>query len=437
MVNKYEKIKIFTRSLGCPKNLVDTEHILGGFGPLYEPVQDISKSHVVLINTCAFIRPAVEESLDAIFSAHDEVKDLQSRPLLVVTGCLVSRYGKGLGAEIPEVDIFAGINEQSELSGVISLRLGRVPQKILPVRRISTPKSFAYLKISEGCNNKCSFCTIPSIRGRLRSRFPDQIIEEAGFLLERGIRELIVIAQDSTAYGRDLGIKQGLASLVRELASLEGLTRLRVMYMYPSGLDTRLLESLAETGRPFVPYFDVPFQHSHPDMLKEMGRPFRDDPGKIIQIIRDVFPEAAVRTTLITGYPGETEEYFDHLLEFVRKSRFQHLGVFPFYPEEGARAAGFSGQVPGQVRTSRAQKIMRIQKKISRTYLKSFEDALLDILVDSPHAEWPGLFTGRAWFQAPEIDGITYISGPDVQPGELIRARVKETKDYDLIALQE
>jgi len=437
MVNTYKKIKIFTRSLGCPKNLVDTENILGGFGAFYEPVDDISQCDVVLINTCAFIRPAVEESLDAIFSAHDEIKKLESRPLLVVTGCLVSRYGTGLGSEISEADIFAGIAEQPDLPGVILKRLGIGPEKTLPVRKISTPKSFAFLKISEGCNNRCSFCTIPSIRGRLKSYPTDRLIEEADYLLQRGARELIIIAQDSTAYGRDLGFKHGLGDLVRELSSLKGLSRLRVMYLYPSGLDTKLLEQMAKTGEPFVPYFDVPFQHSHPDMLKKMGRPFKEDPRKIIQRIRDVFSEAAIRTTLIAGYPGETEEHFEHLMEFVRQTRFQHLGVFPFYPEEGARASGFSGQIPVKIKAQRVQKIMRAQKKISRNYLRSYEGQLLEVLVDSPHQEWPGLFKGRTWFQAPDVDGITYISGPDAQPGRLIRARIQETKDYDLIALQE
>ncbi len=432
-----KKIKIFTRSLGCPKNLVDTENILGGFGSLYEPAEDISKCHVVLINTCAFIRPAVEESLDVIFSAHDRIKDLENKPLLVVTGCLVSRYGAGLGSDIPETDIFTGITEQGDLPGLILNKLGKDARKIVSVRKISTPKSYAYLKISEGCNNKCSFCTIPSIRGRLRSRPMDHILKEAASLLDSGVRELIIVAQDSTAYGRDIGYKSGLAGLVKEFVTLAGLKRLRVMYLYPSGLNRRLLEIIAKAGGPFVPYFDVPFQHSHPDILKKMGRPFRDDPNSIIQRIRDVFPGAVIRTTLITGYPGETSEHFGHLLDFVKRVRFQHLGVFPFYSEEGTRAAGFTGQVPRDIRTKRAQRIMDVQRKISRSFLKNYDDELLDILVDAPHTEWPGLFKGRAWFQAPEIDGMTYVSGPDVRPGVLVRARVQETGDYDLTTLQE
>ncbi|MFP4236523.1 MAG: 30S ribosomal protein S12 methylthiotransferase RimO [Desulfonatronovibrio sp.] len=432
-----KKIKIFTRSLGCPKNLVDTENILGGFGSLYEPAQDIFGCQVVLINTCAFIQPAVEESLDVIFSAYDDIKGLENPPLLAVTGCLVSRYGSGLGSEIPEADIFASIREQKKLPGLILKRLGQSISMVSPARKVSTPGSYAFLKVSEGCNNKCSFCTIPSIRGRLKSSPVDDIVAQASSLLEQGVKELVVVAQDSTAYGRDIGYTPGLAGLLQELSSLEGLRRLRCMYMYPSGLDRKLLEGIARIGEPVVPYFDVPFQHSHPDVLKRMGRPFKDDPRKIIQRIRDVFPESALRTTLITGYPGETREHFEHLLEFVKEARFQHLGVFPFYSEAGVRASTFSGQISPEIREKRAQKVMCLQKKISRQGLRVYKDQLLDILVDSPHPEWPGLFTGRTWFQAPDVDGLTYVSGPDTGPGQMVRARVQETKDYDLIALQD
>ncbi|WP_028574179.1 30S ribosomal protein S12 methylthiotransferase RimO [Desulfonatronovibrio hydrogenovorans] len=432
-----QKIRVFTRSLGCPKNLVDTETILGGLGQVYEPVEDISRSQVVLINTCAFIRPAVEESLDVIFSTHQEIKELEKRPLLVVTGCLPARYGPGLSLEIPEVDVFTGIKDQAELPGLILKKLGLPSEGSRSWRKVSTAPGYAYLKISEGCNNRCSFCTIPSIRGRHKSRPLDEVIAEAGHLLAMGVRELIVVAQDSTAYGRDLGYKHGLAELTKELSGLSGLDRLRLMYLYPSGLSQKLLESMARIRGPLVPYFDVPFQHSHPDILRKMGRPFREDPEIIIRRIRQIFPETAIRSTLITGYPGESEEHFQHLLSFVKKNRLQHLGVFPYHPEEGTRAAGFPGQIPDQVKAKRVKKIMLTQKKISRSLLKSFEGQYLDVLVDEPHAEWPGLYTGRTWFQAPEVDGITYVSGDDVRPGNVIRAKIQETRDYDLVALQD
>lgn len=433
-----DRIRVYTRSLGCPKNLVDTEKILGGLGEIYEAVEDISFSQVVIINTCSFIKPAVEESLDVIFSAHEEIKDLDKKPLFVVTGCLVSRYGAGLGAQIPEADIYCSISEQSRLPYLIFQKLGLNQHEALTVgRKISTPRSYAYLKISEGCNNRCSFCTIPSIRGKLKSRTIDEITAEASLLTDSGIRELVLVAQDSTAYGRDLGEKNGLAALVKELSSVDSLKWLRILYLYPSGLKRNLLESIARIDGPFIPYFDVPFQHSHPDILRNMGRPFKDNPEKIITIIKDVFPDAVIRSSLIAGYPGETEGHFDHLLSFVKKNKLDHLGVFPFYPEEGTRALGFVDQVSDEVKKHRVNEIMRVQKKVSRDKLKTFENELIEVLVDGPHPEWPGLFTGRTWFQAPEIDGITYISGPDVKPGKMIRARVEEARDYDLVALQQ
>jgi len=428
-------IKVYTHSLGCPKNMVDTENILSGLKEHYFAVDRPFESDVVLINTCAFIRPAVEESLETIFSAAQDVKGLSQRPLLVVTGCLVSRYGTGLGREIPEADMFVPIARQAELPGKILYRLGRKVEAEAPGVRHGPFKSFAYVKISEGCNNRCAFCTIPSIRGKLRSRPEHEVIQEAGHLIDQGAGELVLVSQDSTAYGRDLGCRRGLSSLAEKLAGLEGLLRLRIMYLYPSGLNDGLLARLAELGPPFVPYFDVPLQHANPELLKKMGRPFQQDPMEVIRRIRNYFPGAAIRTTLITGYPGEEERHFRELLEFVRQARVQHLGVFPFYPEEGTRAAGFPGQIPDEVKNERQRLIMQEQKRVSREYLKGFPGESLDILVDDPHPEWPGLYTGRAWFQAPEVDGLTYISGPGVGPGKMVRAEITASHDYDLEAL--
>ncbi len=428
-------IKVYTHSLGCPKNMVDTENILGGLKEHYAAVAEPGEADVVLINTCAFIRPAVEESLETIFSVAQDVKGLSQRPLLVVTGCLVSRYGPGLGREIPEADMFVPIARQAELPGRILHRLGRQVEGEAPAPRHGPFQSFAYLKISEGCNNRCAFCTIPSIRGRLRSRPDQEVLREAGHLVDQGAGELVLVSQDSTAYGRDLGYRRGLADLAQGLAEIKGLLRLRIMYLYPSGLDDGLLARLAELGPPFVPYFDVPLQHAHPEILKKMGRPFQQDPMEVIRRIRKHFPGAAIRTTLITGYPGEEERHFRDLLEFVRQARVQHLGVFPFFPEKGTRAAGFTGQIPDEVKKERQRLIMQEQKRVSREYLQGVQGENLDILVDEPHPEWPGLYTGRAWFQAPEVDGLTYISGPGVGPGKMVRAEVTATHDYDLEAL--
>ncbi len=428
-------IKVYSHSLGCPKNLVDTENILAGLGDAFSFAADPEGAHVVLINTCAFIRPAVEESLETIFSVAQALKDLSQKPLLVVTGCLVSRYGPGLARQIPEADLFVPISEQDKLPGRILQKLGLVLPDQSGGPRKGPFSSFAYLKISEGCNNRCAFCTIPFIRGRLKSRPLDELVLEARHLTDLGVRELVLVSQDSTAYGRDLGNRRGLAALAGELCRVQGLERLRVMYLYPSGLDRSLLAQLSEIGPPFVPYFDVPLQHAHPDILKQMGRPFQQDPEQVLGRIREYFPGAAVRTTLITGYPGEKEKHFQALLDFVRRARVQHLGVFPFYPEEGTRAASFEGQVPGDIQDKRRRLVMQEQRKNSREHLKGFSGKMMDILVDAPHPEWPGLYTGRVWFQAPEVDGITYISGPGVAPGKTVRAEITRSLDYDLEAL--
>ena len=428
-------VKVYTHSLGCPKSMVDTENILSGFKGHFSAVAEPGEADVILINTCAFIRPAVEESLETIFSVANDIELLSPKPLLVVTGCLVSRYGSGLGREIPEADMFVPIGQQAELPCRILHRLGHSIDRTMPARRQGPFISYAYLKISEGCNNRCAFCTIPSIRGRLRSRPIQEVIQEAGSLIDQGAGELVLVSQDSTAYGRDLGYKRGLFDLAEKLVDINGLLRLRIMYLYPSGLDDGLLAGLAELGQPFVPYFDVPLQHAHPELLKKMGRPFQQDPMEVIRRIRNYFPGAAIRSTLITGYPGEEEKHFQAMLEFVRQARVQHLGVFPFYPEKGTRAAGFPGQIPDEVKNERQRLIMQEQKRVSREYLKGFPGESLDILVDDPHPEWPGLYTGRAWFQAPEVDGLTYISGPGVGPGKMVRAEITASHDYDLEAL--
>ncbi len=428
-------IKVYTHSLGCPKNMVDSENLLGGLGDIWSPAATPSEADVVLINTCAFIRPAVEESLESIFHAAHEIQDLDPKPLLVVTGCLVSRYGSELKREIPEADLCVPVQGQQGLPEQILARLGRMPRPASGVARPGPRNGFAYLKISEGCNNRCAFCTIPYIRGRLRSRPIPDLVEEASYLLSHGIQELVLVAQDTTAYGRDLKDGSDLSLLVKELSKLSGLKWLRVMYMYPSGLNKRLLGSLAEVSPPFVPYFDVPLQHAHPDILRKMGRPFNHDPMRVLKRIREFFPHAAIRTTLITGYPGEKEKHFRALLEFVRRARVQHLGVFSYYPEEGTRAAGFSGQLARRIKDKRRQVIMQEQRFISRQYLQGHVGLDMDVLVEGPHPEWPGLYTGRTWFQAPEVDGMTYISGPSVKTGELVRAEIRDSLEYDLEAL--
>ena len=439
-------IPVYTISLGCPKNLVDTEKILGVLGDRFQPVESLSEAAVVLINTCGFIQPAVEESVQTILETARDVEELSPRPLIAVTGCLHARYGAELERELPEVDLWVPLAGQEEAGSYLLPALGRedegegpAPEPArggsAPARVISTGASHAYLKISEGCDRSCSFCLIPDIRGGMRSRSIESLREEARFLLDQGVRELILVGQDVTEYGRDLGPNQDLPALLRELASLPGLAWLRLMYLYPSGINERLLSALREVSPPLLPYFDIPLQHAHPDILRAMGRPFATQPDRVVDLVRSHFPEASLRTTLLTGFPGEGEEHFRVLSDFVRRHRFQHMGVFAFWPEEGVRAAEFFGQVDRELKEARRNELMRIQAEISEDQLEAYQGREMAVLVDRPNPEWPTLYEGRVWFQAPEVDGICYVSGENLSPGDMVSARIEETRTYDLVAL--
>jgi tRNA-2-methylthio-N6-dimethylallyladenosine synthase/ribosomal protein S12 methylthiotransferase len=303
------------------------------------------------------------------------------------------------------------------------------------MRILSTGPSYAYLKISDGCDHNCAFCTIPSIRGTLASASADSIVRDARHMLDQGVKELIFVAQDVTGYGKDLGLKHGLRELLDRILPLDGLARLRLMYLYPAGLTKDFLHYLRDAGEPFVPYFDVPLQHAHPDVLSRMGRPFARNPREVVDRIRDVFPEAALRTSFIVGYPGETEEHWEHLRDFMMETRFHHMGVFAYKAEEGTPAAEMPDQVEDAVKEWRRDALMEIQAEISEEILATYEGEHMSVLVDAEHEEWPGLHVGRTWFQAPEVDGVTYISGPGVEPGALVDADIVETREYDLVAL--
>jgi tRNA-2-methylthio-N6-dimethylallyladenosine synthase/ribosomal protein S12 methylthiotransferase len=425
-------IKAHAVSLGCPKNRVDTERVLARIGA--EPVDEPQQAELVLVNTCGFIRPAVEESVDTVLDLAAEIRDLEPRPLLAVAGCMVERYGVELQRAMPEADLWLPFSEIELWPRRILDAMG-AETSVAEGRLLSTGPSYAYLKVHEGCSRACAFCAIPSIRGPERSRPADELTAEARTLLGQGVRELVLVAQDLTAYGRDLGDKHGLPGLLRNLARLDGLARLRLLYLYPSGLDEALFEAMEELAPTVTPYFDLPLQHAHPDILKSMGRPFSRDPGAVVERIRGRFPRAALRTSLIVGYPGETEEHFRVLRDFVAEVRFDHLGVFPFSAEEGTRAASLPGQPSEAVKRGRRDEIMELQAGISEEKLAERIGTREIVLVDAPQGEWPGLHLGRCWFQAPEIDGVTYVSGEGVTPGALVEAEIVESMTYDLAAL--
>ncbi len=433
-------LKTYSVSLGCPKTRVDSERLLGALGRV-SPVDRPEDAQLIFINTCGFIRPAVEESLQAVLDAASAAgeADTRSRPLLAVAGCLVSRYAGELAPELPEVDLWLPLDAMDHWPTMVAEALQRrglvgEPVPAASPARFGGPVSYAYLKISEGCSHACSFCTIPSIRGKLRSEPSERLLAEARMLLDKGVSELVLVAQDLTAYGLD-SKAPGLIPLLEQLLPLPGLARLRLMYLYPAGLTDELLGFMRSAGAPLVPYFDIPLQHAHPEILSRMGRPFARDPWRVLDRVRGSFPEAAIRTSLIAGFPGETRDHFEVLLDFVRKARLHHLGVFPYWPEEGTAAAGMDGQVEDAVKQERVRLLMEAQKEVSEEIMAACVGQELDVLVDEPSPDWPGLHVGRVWFQAPEVDGVTYVSGPGVEPGRMVRAVVEEAGAYDLSAL--
>ena len=393
-------LPVWSLSLGCPKNRVDTEHLLGSLGMPVHSVEHMGRARLVFINTCGFIEPAVRESIRSILDAVERLGRCKRRPLLAVAGCMVGRYG--------------------------------VKDPAAPGRLLSTGPSYAWLKVGEGCRHKCAFCTIPSIRGPLRSVPAADLREEARGLLAGGVRELVLVAQDLTSWGSDFDTPQ---SLLDELLPLDRLTWLRLLYLYPSGVTPELLRYMREAGPQLLPYFDIPLQHAHPEVLTRMGRPFAKDPRRVVDRVREALPEAALRTTFIVGYPGETEEHFQALCRFVEETRFRHLGVFAYQAEEGTPAAAMPDQVPVEVREERRATLMEIQAEISEQQLQESVGQTMPVLVDAPHDEWPGLHVGRVWFQAPEVDGITYVSGLGVAPGALVQGDIVESSTYDLTAL--
>jgi tRNA-2-methylthio-N6-dimethylallyladenosine synthase/ribosomal protein S12 methylthiotransferase len=427
-------IRICSQSLGCAKTRVDTERLLGSLGPVLM-VSEPEEADLVFINTCAFIAPAVQESVRAVLQMAEDIRSLPEgrRPFFAVAGCLPGRYGiADLKAGLPEVDLWLHTDDIATWAEQLLQAMG-MAGTAPHGRLLSTGPSYAWLKIGEGCRHSCSFCAIPSIRGRYASEPLEALLEEARGLLASGVRELVLVAQDVTAYGTDFGKDPRI--LLEKLLILEGLERLRLLYLYPAGLTRDLLAFLRAAGRPFVPYFDMPLQHAHPEILAKMGRPFAGDPQLAVDRIRDVFPEAALRTTMMVGFPGETDGQFDALARFVEKNRFHHLGVFAYQPEEGTEAASMPGQVPDGIKEERREAIMEMQRAISEDILSGYAGQRMEILVDAASDEWPGLHTGRAWFQAPDVDGVTYISGPGVEPGALVEADITETKEYDLVAL--
>ncbi|MEZ4272830.1 MAG: 30S ribosomal protein S12 methylthiotransferase RimO [Myxococcota bacterium] len=485
-------------SLGCPKNRVDSEVMLGHLvRDGYSPVDSPDNADVIVVNTCAFIDAAKEESVDAILEMGQYKRNGKRKghtPKLVVAGCLSQRYGDQLAQEIPEVDHFLGTGNFETISHVLHGRTAqsthRLPivgqmgtsaeghrrehgnhaqhsrlqgrNKLVPYRhdfdptasrpvfipdpdfsltatspRVSTlPGYTSYLKISEGCSNTCSFCIIPKLRGPQRSRALPDILEETHQLLDRGVVELNLIAQDLCAYGKDLQPKQGLAALLRALdkaaAQADHPVWIRCLYAYPRGLTREVIEVLTRANH-IVPYLDMPLQHVSDKILRGMRRGKGGEATKdLLRRLRRAIPNLVLRTTFITGLPGETDDDFHELMEFVEELRFQHMGVFTYSVEEDTPAATMSGQVAADIAEERREKLMALQQQISRDYQDDLCGQTLDVLVEGVSQQSDLLLQGRHKGQAPDIDGLTYITAGCASPGEVVSVLIEEAGDYDL-----
>ncbi len=435
---------VFLVSLGCPKNLVDSEVMLAELITAgYRVCEAAEDADLLLVNTCGFIQPAVEEAIDHILML-SEIKEASPGMKLVVTGCLVQRYGSQLQHELPEVDLFVGVDNFPQITDLLS-RINDEPGKLVlssshfimnaeTPRHISTPLHRAYLKISEGCSNKCSYCLIPSIRGPLRSRSIDDLSREAQQLAQAGVKELTFVGQDVTAYGLDLGFKNAnLCALLHHILEKTDIDWLRLLYLYPNRITDELLSVMAREKR-LLSYLDIPLQHISSAVLKRMNRPFnRGQVIDLIQRIRTILPEAAIRTTFIVGFPGETDEDVEEIAHFLKNYRLNNVGIFTYSNEEGCAAEHFDGQLSEEIKQQRRDYLMEIQSHISLAKNQEYVGKTMPVLIEGISKESDLLLEGRATFQAPEIDGCVYITDGQCQAGEISMVKINEAHTYDLV----
>lgn len=404
---------------------------------------------IILVNTCAFILPAKEESIDEILRvAQFKKQGAGVCRYLVVSGCLPQRYGRDLQKEFPEVDLFLGTSDVPHLADRLNtlIKEGKAasasrmekPTFLMNSghgRILSTPPHSAYLKIADGCSNRCSYCVIPDIRGRARSRTPEDIIKEAEALVARGVKEIILIGQDTTAYGADLKGRPSLSGLLKGVASLSKLKWLRILYTYPEKLTEELFRTMAD-GEKVCAYIDMPIQHIDDYILRSMNR--RGDHKRIEEAVRTaraIIPDVALRTSLIVGFPGETTARFDRLLAFVKETRFDHLGAFVYSREEGTPAAGLPSRISEKEKTRRRNLIMEEQAVISYEINRELVGSCQEVIIEG-ESDQPGYaYVGRSRRQAPDIDGITYIKGKNLAAGDIINCRIVEVTEYDLFAV--
>jgi ribosomal protein S12 methylthiotransferase len=431
-------------SLGCPKNFVDSEVILGLLNQCgWKVVEKPEDAAVLLVNTCGFIQPAVEESIDIILELA-AVKKQSAGTRLVVTGCMVQRYELKLKEEIPEIDLLVGTEGVREIHTILEKLDNDSPcpeihmpdrflmDSSLP-RVLATPSFRAWMKITEGCDNRCSYCMIPSIRGELRSRSVRDLMEEAMLLENKGVKELSLIAQDLTAFSTEKNQASQLTHLLSELLAATEIPWIRLLYLYPTGIDDRMLELMAANSR-IVPYLDIPFQHVSSAILKRMNRPYTGDMlVSLVEKIRRILPEIALRTTFLVGFPGETEADVDELAAFLSSMRIDHVGVFAYSNEEGSPSEFFENQISEEEKQARVEHIHTLQASISSDIQQKYVGKIEQVLVEGVSEETDLLLEGRTRFQAPDIDGCVLINEGTANPGDIVKVRISESHTYDLV----
>ena len=434
-----DKVRIVT--LGCAKNEVDSEEIAGVLlGAGYQIDGVAKKTAVTVINTCGFLEASKEESIQAIKEAVREKKAGRTDKV-IVAGCLAQRLGPELMKLAPGADLYVGVGQMGRFAEIVQEVQAAREQKVevsaphhrwaeVQTRaRTGRPWS-AYLKLSEGCDHRCTFCTIPSFRGNHQSKPMERILQEANHLARTGAKELNLIAQDVTQYGYDLYKEFTLPKLLRELNKVEGIEWIRLLYFYPNRLTDEVLETMA-TCEKVLPYIDIPLQHAHPDTLRRMHRPWDGERYlKLFEKVRAAMPDCAIRTTYIVGFPGETQEEFDYLLDFTRQSKLDRVGAFVFSKEPGTPAHDMEGQLAPRIKRERYDKIMRVQQKISLEVNQSWVGRELDVLIEDSRDGW---LVGRSHRDAPEIDGMVFVQG-EAEPGQIVRTRVTGAEEYDLYA---
>ncbi|HEY4708166.1 MAG TPA: 30S ribosomal protein S12 methylthiotransferase RimO [Thermodesulfobacteriota bacterium] len=433
--------KLCMVSLGCPKNLVDSEVMLGILKHAgVELTANEADADILVVNTCGFIGDAKEESIDAILSLAEHKKTGRCRKL-IVAGCLSQRYKDDLSESLPEVDCFIGTGEYHRIAEVIEEGFRERVLVGLPTyihdyttpRIISTPGFYAYVKVAEGCSNHCSYCSIPSIRGEFRSRPIESVVKEAESLAAQGIKEINLIAQDTTSFGRDRG--EGLEPLLKRLIPIVGIEWIRLLYLYPGRITDEVISILGNEEK-VLPYIDLPLQHISPPVLKAMNRQYtRAGVEALIEKLRTRLPGVTLRTSMIVGFPGEKESDFRELLDFVEGVKFDRLGVFTYSREEGTPAYSMKGQVPKKVKAGRMDAIMSAQREISLEKNELLIGSTVKVMVEGANDDNDAApMKGRASSQAPDVDGVVYLAGGHAEPGSIVSAKVTGAGDYDIYA---